>query len=60
MFNILFVIIILFFNKFENVITLIKFRELNCFRVIASRVKKLKKIINFLKISIIKLFLNIF
>ena len=50
MFNILFVIIILFFNKFENVITLIKFRELNCFRVIASRVKKLN-----IKFSNIKL-----
>ena len=59
-FNMLFIIIILLFNKLENVITLVKFKELSCFKITVSKAKKLKKAINLLKILTIKLLLNAF
>ena len=59
-FNILFVIIILFSNEFKDIIILIKTKGLNCFKVIINKVKGLGRVINLLKILIMKLLLNVF
>ena len=60
MLSMLSIVITLLFNKLKNVITLAKSRELNCFKAMVSRARGLKRAINFLKILIIKLFLNAF